>query len=688
MKTRILMHVTTAALLTALSGSLAAQGPASSAQALLRTATDTEVVDGDPKRAIPQYLAIVERYGSTDRATAAQALLRAAEAYRKLGDPQAARAYQRLVAQYPDQPSALKVARTRLSATTAQATTTPAVRSLWSGADVDHRGRVSHDGRYLSGGDRTGRGMLMIRDLATGEMTRLTSGTKPYEYVEHSIFSPDDTRLAYVWLNERLRYDLRVIDRTGGQPRVLYELPAKGWMQPFDWSPDGRHIAVQVNTDGVQKLVLVSVADDAVRVLKTFDWRSPMNMSFSPDGRFIAYDHSPTDDGRARDVFVIAVDGSREATLVDHTAHDQVLGWFPDGKRLLITSDRSGSNDAYALDVVDGRAAGEPRLVKRDIDFVAAPMGFTRRGEFVYGIRPRSADVHIASIDPTTGRATAAERPVGGGFTGNRFVGTWSPDGASMAYLSSRPYQNNLRMLSVASTHSGEVRTVPVALNWFYPLVSWAPDGRHLILDGQDVKGRFGLQRVDLSSGRVELLLAADGADSANSSYPVVHSPDGRFLYLVTQSGHVTRREIATGATSVVAQGPIVTFALSRDGRTLAVVRRRSADGRAVDLTATAPSTDIIEVAPVDGGPARQVFTGSQLGQALAWAPDGQSIYVAQMPAGTVWRVPAAGGPAQELPMKVAGLTHISVHPDGRQIALSGRTQQREVLALDLRDGR
>jgi len=682
MRTRILMLVAVAVGLVVASGGVSAQRSDPAAQALLRTATDKEIVDGDIKGAITQYQAIVNRYGTTDRATAAQALLRAAEAYRKLGDPQATRAYQRLVAQYPDQPSALKVARTRLSSTTTQAATAPTLRSLWSGPDVDHRGRVSHDGRYLSGGDRTGRGMLMVRDLATGQTTRVTSATTPYEYVEHSIFSPDDTKLAYVWLNERLRYDLRVIDRVGGQPRVLHELPPKGWMQPFDWSPDGRHIAVQVNTDGIQKLVLVSAADGAVRVLKAFDWRSPMNMSFSPDGRFIAYDHSPNDDGRARDVAVIATDGSQEAVVVSHAAHDQVLGWFPDGKRLLITSDRSGSNDAYALDVVDGRPLGEPRIVKRDIGFVAAPMGFTSKGEFVYGTRPRSADVHTANVDPSTGQLAGAQKPLGGGFTGNRFVGAWSPDGSQVAYLSQRPFQNNLRMLSLVASQTGEVRTIPVALNWFFPLVSWAPDGRHLILDGQDIKGRFGLQRVDLASGRTELLLPADGADSANGSYPVVHSPDGKFLYLVTPSGHITRREIATGAASVVAQGPIVTFALSRDGRTLAVVRRRAADGRAVDHTATGPATDTIEVGPVDGGQARPVFTGAQLGTALAWEPDGQSIYFAQMPAGAVWRVAAAGGSAQELPIKVAGLTHISVHPDGRQIAVSGRTQQREVLAM------
>ncbi len=276
MRTRILMLVAVVVGLVTLSGAVAAQRSDPAAQALLRTATDKEIVDGDLRGAITQYQAIVSRYGKTDRATAAQALLRTAEAYRKLGDPQAKQTYQKIVTQYADQTAVVTVARSRLAPSAPPNATTADIRAVWSGADVDLRGRVSHDGRYLSGGTAAWPSNLIIRDLASGQTTTLTTGANDIEYVEHSIFSPDDTKLAYAWFNSRQRYELRIIDRTGGQPRVLVELPADGWMQAFDWSPDGRLIAVQINSEKVQKLALVSAADGSVRVLKSFGpQRSP-----------------------------------------------------------------------------------------------------------------------------------------------------------------------------------------------------------------------------------------------------------------------------------------------------------------------------------------------------------------------------------------------------------------------------
>ena len=111
MRTRILMLVAVVVGLVTLSGAVAAQRSDPAAQALLRTATDKEIVDGDLRGAITQYQAIVNRYGRTDRATAAQALLRTAEAYRKLGDPQAKQTYQQIVTQYADQTAVVTVAR-------------------------------------------------------------------------------------------------------------------------------------------------------------------------------------------------------------------------------------------------------------------------------------------------------------------------------------------------------------------------------------------------------------------------------------------------------------------------------------------------------------------------------------------------------------------------------------------------
>ena len=72
-------------------------------------------------------------------------------------------------------------------------------------------------------------------------------------------------------------------------------------------------------------------------------------MFFSPDGQFVAYDLPSADAGNQRDVYVMAVDGSREIPAVIDPNQDIVMGWSPDGKFLLFASDRSGSMSLWAL---------------------------------------------------------------------------------------------------------------------------------------------------------------------------------------------------------------------------------------------------------------------------------------------------------------------------------------------------
>ena len=64
------------------------------AERLLKAAQNTEVVDANPRAAIEQYQAIVDRFSKTARGTAATALLQMAECYRKLGEEEAQKIYQ------------------------------------------------------------------------------------------------------------------------------------------------------------------------------------------------------------------------------------------------------------------------------------------------------------------------------------------------------------------------------------------------------------------------------------------------------------------------------------------------------------------------------------------------------------------------------------------------------------------
>ncbi len=70
---------------------------------------------------------------------------------------------------------------------------------------------------------------------------------------------------------------------------------------------------------------------------------------------------------------------------------------------------------------------------------------------------------------------------------------------------------------------------------------------------------------------------------------------------------------------------PLVAFALSSDGRQLAVIRRYGPDGQPIGGANTPNATDVIQIVPASGGPPREIFKGAKLGTTMAWAPDGRS---------------------------------------------------------------
>src|SRR5688572_28608908 len=81
---------------------------------LFASAQHKATVDGDVKGAIEDYKRIVATAGA-DRRLAAQALLRMAEAYVKLGDAQARMTYERIVRDFRDQKESVALARARLT---------------------------------------------------------------------------------------------------------------------------------------------------------------------------------------------------------------------------------------------------------------------------------------------------------------------------------------------------------------------------------------------------------------------------------------------------------------------------------------------------------------------------------------------------------------------------------------------
>ncbi len=634
-----------------------------------------------------------------DRNLAARSLLYAGLCYEKLGKDEARKAYERVLRDYADQNEAATEARTRLAALTQPANpsngSTLATRQIWAGpeAEIWHTS-FSPDGRsyYYTDWET---GDLAVRDLSTGENRHLTnkgSWNESTEFALPSTVSPDGRQLVYAWFNN-VFYDLRLFGLNGSGPRVLYSNKDMRYLDPAGWTPDGKYILANFSrNDGTNQIVLVSVADASVRVLKTLDWRYPLKMSLSPDGRYIAYDFQPREDSENRNIFLLATDGSREVPLVQNPANDLMPVWTPDGKKVVFLSDRGGTMGIWAIQVADGKPQGSAELVRPDLG-ASLLMGFTRNGALYYGTEIGTSDVYIAGLDAKTGKVAGPPTKAIERFVGSNSGPDWSPDGQSLAYASVRQRVTagggyGSRVIVVRSLKTGEERELSLKVHGPRIRACWSPDGHSFLLPGKDNKGRDGVYRIDAQTGDLAPLVRAEPGEGFG---PAVWSADGTavlYVHYGQEGNSVQIKDLKTGREKelyrAVPPAYVSSIAISPDGRQLA-------------LSATQPATrsDVLKVMPTAGGEPRELLKVREpenlevdgVGGRLAWTPDGHGILFVkgrtQKGTDELWQIPAEGGEPQGLGLALRQLRDIRFDPEGRRIAFSAGYNKAEVWAME-----
>ena len=641
----LLITIATVALAAAIVGASGDAGQ--DAERQLKAAMNTELVDGNLKLAIEQYKKVA---GSGNRALAAQALLRMADCYQKLGDREAQAIYGRLVRDYGDQKDAVSVARARLGSTVPDARAT-GDRSLWTDQKADGFGTISPDGRLLTYTDWE-TGSLMLRDLPTGTDQRLVSGSWSEGWTQFSAISKDGKQLAYQWMDGRVpdnarRYELRIAKLQGSgisDSRRLFDNEDVRGAAPYDWSPDGRWIAVHVSRkDLTGQIGLVGVQDGSLRILKSVDWKGPTKIFFSPDSQSIAYDLAATDNTNERHVYIMALDGSRETAAVVHPSQNVIMGWSPDGRHLLFASDRSGSYGLWGLPVAGGKAVGTATLLKPDVSS-SWSLGVTGSGTMYVWKYASPVYIQATSIDLATGKLGGGPPATFQRFISSRGRPDWSADGKHLAYQSCAPLGGGPCTLWIRSMATGEIREVPTKLQYFF-FPRWSPDGRELLVRGNDLKGRQGLYRIDAQTGDVTVVATPYPGGDGMPQW----SPDGRRVYY-QRSSVIIERELGSGVERELGRLPAAPgdYVISPDGRDVAYLQ-------------TDPSgSQGIFVMPITGGAPRallQVSAPERLLWKIDWTADGHALAVAKERGASgrqeLWLVPVGKGKPRKLDIDV-----------------------------------
>jgi Tol biopolymer transport system component len=539
-------------------------------------------------------------------------------------------------------------------------------------------GAVSPDGRYIPYIDWAPEhhGDLFLHDLTTGNDRRLTNTAGPGspspedQFAEEASFSRDGRQLAYTWFDgKKDRYEIRLVNLEGTAVptfRKLFDNEDIFWVVPYDWSPDGKWIAVRVQRKGRSvQIGLVAVRDGSLRVLKSVDWRGPSRMSFSIDSKYLAYDLPASDTSEERDIFLLAIDGSRESAAVVHPSNDTLVSWSPEGQELLFASDRRGSRDLWALPVREGKPASEPYLLKRDLGEME-PLGLTATGKLYSIASNLGTDIQVGAFDLATGRVSAPV-PAVQTFVGSNQAPDWSPDGRFLAYLSHRGSPSERRfVIGIRSIEDGQTREIAPAVRQLDlgGGIRWSADGRSFLGAGEDLKGRNGIFRIDAQTGRISEIVTQE---RGGISMPV-ESNDGKSLYYRKALGPEAaflKRDLATGnERQLIRETGLGALFLSPDGRYIAASRPDPAT-----------KSSILLLIPAGGGEPKELMrrTQPEIPTVYTWTPDSMSILariVHGQEKGELWRVPIDGHPPVKLDATVENKVRVArVHSDGRQIA-------------------
>jgi Tol biopolymer transport system component len=690
MKSKLILSAMIAAILAlALSG--AGQ---QSAEQLYKAGLYEEEVGGNLQKAIGIYQDLLKRFPD-NREIAAIAQLHIGLCHEKLGTKEAEKAFQKVIDNYPEQSGAVNLAKGKLVAfQKVRGATEPGegefrIRKI---GPLEVLGGPSPDGSLISCVDWN-TGDLALYEVASGTKRRVTakgSWAVSSDWAEESSFSPDGKSIAYNWYNLKDdRYDLRTINIDGTGLKVLYGGKDVNYVWPCGWTPDGTHIlTIVTNSEKLSRIALISASDGTARTIKEFKSGAPGKLSLSSDGQWIAFDYPNEVPWRTSseksDIYLLAVDGSREVPLVTHPADDCLLGWTPDGQSILFSSDRSGTWDAWIQPVENGHAGGDPRLIRRDFgDPKIMPMGFTRDGSFYYGIRISLDDIYILSLDPATGGPAARAEKAALRFEGSNSCPCWSPDGDSLAYTSARGQgRSEPAVLCIKSMISGEEREVHPTIKDF-DTVAWFPDGKFILVRGVAEGQRLGLFRVDIATGKAEAIFILD--DMGGFHGPVL-SRDGKRIFYDLDDWKNDVFRIMSYDLETKQKKELV-----RSSRQM-IHYGQSPDGKWLALKEEEKGFACLRVIPSGGGEGRNLVKLEAGGgiNGLVWSPDGRYIYYSKWEEGSskseacsLWRIPAEGGRPEKFDLTKDGLGKLSFHPDGSKLAFNSWRIEAEVWVME-----
>ena len=446
-------------------------------------------------------------------------------------------------------------------------------------------------------------------------------------------WAPGGSELLFVTNDGHTRRVSRV-SALGGQPRVLFEVQGSDAITSADWSPDGTRVVYDVGSS------LWVSAPGGART-RIYDGTDPHSVSWSPDGRFVAFveGHNRLWHGGSgftntapSAILVAPAGGGPTETIAPHRGLNLSPAWAPDSRGLFFISDRDGARDIYrATLTAGGRLAEMPERLSTGLNAHTVALS-SDGGTLTFSTLVRQGNIWMVPLRP--GGVVTDEQAVQV-TTGNQVIErlTLSPDGQWLVFDSDRRGNADVYRLRLDLPGAEPDQLTADSADDFAPVTS--PDGREIVFHS-------------LRLGNRDLwLMSWDGTNqraltrTPRNEYTGGWSPDGRTLSFYAESagtlwlGTVTRRgQDRWGDFRLLLQGTTSVPAWSPDGTQLAGIL----DGA-------------VAVIPYPVGTPRVLFQpppATQPSRIVVWSADGRSLYYRRRESDgrlTLLRLPLDGRP-------------------------------------------
>jgi Tol biopolymer transport system component/DNA-binding winged helix-turn-helix (wHTH) protein len=414
-----------------------------------------------------------------------------------------------------------------------------------------------------------------------------------------------------------------------------------GYEQAPTFSPDGNQVAFSWNGEnGDNYDIYVKLVGPGRPLRLTTNPAGDGFPAWSPDGRSIAFRRLESD-GSGTILLIPALGGAeREVTRLGKTSFSSIGGWFPDGRRLLISwKDKEG--EPYGLFWVSldtgekQRITSPPSGTSGDLWCAISPDGQTVAFSRARGSGAISAAGSVGDLYtlPLTSDLAPKEGPKRLTFD-NAGIGqmAWTADSREIVFSSSRGGSPALWRMPVAG--SQKPKRLEVGDNAYFPAIS--PRSNRLVYQ-QAIPADNNIWRIDLKQPAAPpVSLIASTRQDMSAHY----SPDGKRIVFHSDRSGSDEIWVCDADGSNAAQ-------LTTKGHSGSP--HWSPDGARIAFDSMVDGTWQIFEMSSQGGPPRQLTSGSAMRP--SWSRDGKWVYFGTSRTGRyeVWKVAADGGTAVQL---------------------------------------